>query len=266
MRNPAPADLWSGRYKIPWDEPAFSGRMLAEHLSQEHDMASRRTAMIESQVEWIHTRACASRPCRILDLACGPGLYSNRLANLGHHCLGIDFGPAAIAYAELHAVRDSEFVLADLRAADFRDGHEVAMLIFGEFNVFPPTEIRALLAKIRAALVPGGSLLVEMQTDAAVRDAGLEPPFEFRAEFGVFSAFPHRVEVENFWYEDQSTARTVFRVTDEATGKERVYHNTNLAWSEDACRQLFAEAGFPRLERAGDWPVPDSRLQLVVAR
>lgn len=26
--------------KIPWDEPAFSQRMLENHLSQEHDWAS----------------------------------------------------------------------------------------------------------------------------------------------------------------------------------------------------------------------------------
>jgi len=30
--------------KIPWDDPAFSERMLKEHLSQEHDAASRRWA------------------------------------------------------------------------------------------------------------------------------------------------------------------------------------------------------------------------------
>lgn len=28
--------------KIPWDEPAFSQRMLENHLSQDHDWASRR--------------------------------------------------------------------------------------------------------------------------------------------------------------------------------------------------------------------------------
>lgn len=39
--------------KIPWDEPAFSQRMLANHLSQEHDWASRRQNVIDQQVEWI---------------------------------------------------------------------------------------------------------------------------------------------------------------------------------------------------------------------
>lgn len=32
--------------KIPWDDPAFSRRMRQEHLSQEHDRASRRQNIV----------------------------------------------------------------------------------------------------------------------------------------------------------------------------------------------------------------------------
>ncbi|EBN1049881.1 hypothetical protein LME23_002765 [Salmonella enterica] len=32
--------------KIPWDEPAFSQRMLENHLSQDHDWASRRLSHV----------------------------------------------------------------------------------------------------------------------------------------------------------------------------------------------------------------------------
>lgn len=33
--------------KIPWDEPAFSQRMLENHLSQDHDWASRRLTVLD---------------------------------------------------------------------------------------------------------------------------------------------------------------------------------------------------------------------------
>lgn len=33
--------------KIPWDEPAFSQRMLENHLSQDHDWASRRRKQLD---------------------------------------------------------------------------------------------------------------------------------------------------------------------------------------------------------------------------
>lgn len=56
--------------KIPWDEPAFSQRMLAKHLSQEHDWASRRQEVIEQQVEWIASQLPPG--AYILDLAAAP--------------------------------------------------------------------------------------------------------------------------------------------------------------------------------------------------
>ena len=74
---PAP---WSEGEKIPWDDPAFSERMLREHLSQEHDAASRRFEKIDAHVDWIHHELLSGRATRILDLGCGPGLYASRLA------------------------------------------------------------------------------------------------------------------------------------------------------------------------------------------
>ena len=37
-----PPIAWAEGENIPWDDPAFSERMLAEHLSQKHNLASRR--------------------------------------------------------------------------------------------------------------------------------------------------------------------------------------------------------------------------------
>ena len=95
-------NLWRGDYKIPWDDTEFSRRMLVEHLAQEHDLASRRTEWMDKQVAWIHDHLLGREPARLLDLGCGPGFYSHRLAARGHHFRGIDFGPASIEYAQQH--------------------------------------------------------------------------------------------------------------------------------------------------------------------
>lgn len=99
VRRSTPVQPWHNADCIPWNDPAFSARMLREHLSQSHDQASRRTEKIESHVAWIHTHLLRSRPTRILDLGCGPGLFAERLAGQGHHVTGVDFNPASIAYA-----------------------------------------------------------------------------------------------------------------------------------------------------------------------
>jgi len=51
-----PPEPWEEGEKIPWNDPGFSARMLQEHLSQDHDAASRRSQVIERHVAWIHDR------------------------------------------------------------------------------------------------------------------------------------------------------------------------------------------------------------------
>src|SRR5512140_3260874 len=92
--RPLTPEPWTEHDNIPWYEPEFSKRMLNEHLCQEHDAASRRTERIEKQTDWIHKELLDEKPTWILDLGCGPGLYTTRLAQLGHTCSGIDFSPA----------------------------------------------------------------------------------------------------------------------------------------------------------------------------
>src|SRR5512133_3667932 len=97
---------WAEGDNIPWNEPGFSQRMLKEHLSQTHDAASRRTEIIERHVVFIHGEVLGGPPGRVLDLGCGPGLYANRLARLGHTVYGIDFSPASIEYARATAAHE----------------------------------------------------------------------------------------------------------------------------------------------------------------
>ena len=104
MGRASPPTPWSEGETIPWNDPAFSRRMLREHLSQAHDAASRRTETIEAHVAYIRTLLPEDRPARILDLGCGPGLYAQRLAAAGHQVRGIDFSPASIEYARAQAI------------------------------------------------------------------------------------------------------------------------------------------------------------------
>jgi hypothetical protein len=57
---------WAEGENIPWDDPAVSERMLAQHLSQEHDLASCRSVKVDEQVGWIHERLRGGAPPRSL--------------------------------------------------------------------------------------------------------------------------------------------------------------------------------------------------------
>ena len=123
---------WEEGDNTPWDEPEFSKRMLDEHLSQAHDLASRREPLIDAHVAFIQQHLQTRRRARILDFGCGPGLYLHRLARLGHQGHGIDFSPSSLGYAREVATReclDCSFEQADLREASFGVELEHAALV-----------------------------------------------------------------------------------------------------------------------------------------
>ncbi len=251
VTRPKQVEPWTGADKIPWHEPDFSRRMLREHLSQDHDMASRRFAIIDEHVQWIHQHVLKGRPARILDLGCGPGFYANRLAKLGHSCVGIDFSPASIEYAKEQAAAqqlDCTFVHGDVRTTDFGTGFNLAMMVFGELNVFHPSDARAILKKAKAALAPGGTLILEPHRFDVVEQVGKQGPSWHSAESGLFSDEPHIWLEESFWYPQSSTAVQCFYVIDAATGNVTRHGQTIQAYTDEQYRDLVAECGFESIE------------------
>jgi len=246
VQRQAVPEPWAEGEKIPWNDPGFSQRMLAEHLSQAHDMASRRFAVIDRQVAWIHGALLGSTPARILDLGCGPGLYTSRLARLGHECIGIDFSPASIAYAREQARTeglDCSYVQQDIRTAEYGTGYGLVMLLFGEFNVFRPAEAQAIVRKAYQALDEGGLLLLEVHTFATVRALGEQPRSWYSAPSGLFSERPHLVLTESFWDAQRAVATERYFVLDAATGDVARHAASVQAYTDEQYRSLLADTG-----------------------
>jgi SAM-dependent methyltransferase len=230
--SPAP---WAEGEKIPWNDPDFSSRMLREHLTQEHDAASRRLEIVDAHVRWIHERVLRAVPSRILDLGCGPGLYTSRLAALGHTCVGIDFSPASIAHAQEQAGRDgldAAYIEGDIRTANYGDGYDLVMQIFGEFNVFRPAEARGILESAYRALEPDGRLLLEPHTFEAVRGIGLQPSAWYSAQTGLFSEESHLCLQESFWDAESHVAIERYYIVDAATGEVTRHSSSMQAYTE----------------------------------
>ena len=163
---------WSSENRFPWNEPAFSRRMLLEHLRQDHDMASPRSEKIDKHVQFIHRELLSNKPTRILDLGCGPGLYTSRLAKLGHICVGVDFSPASLEYAKDQAIRqslDCTYIHGDFREVPFPGNFGLVMMLHGEMNAFSKNDMQQILMKTNAALEKNGQLLLPSSTIDGIR-------------------------------------------------------------------------------------------------
>lgn len=273
VERPALPDPWQEGENIPWHEPEFSRRMLAEHLSQQHDAASRRLDLIESHAAWIDANMIHDRPARILDIGCGPGLYTSRLARRGHACTGVDISPAAIAHATAEATKQAlacRYVLGDARTTSLGDGYDLAMMVYGEFNSLRPADARALVRRLHAALRPGGRLLLEAHTEEAVRRSGNRGTEWSAHRSGLFSDRPHLLLQEHLW--NEAARATVHRhyVVDASSGSVRRYSHSHQAYTDAEYRDLLHDCGFVEIHIApsltGAPETGDDGLQVIAAR
>lgn len=207
----------------------------------------------------------------MLDRGCGPGLYTQRLAMLGHACTGIDFSPASIRYAVERADEKGfaiDYRYEDVRQADYGGLYDLVMMLFGEFNVFSEGDARSIASKARHALAAGGWLLLEHQTLDAVRSEGRQGPRWYSAESGVFADEPHIVLEEHTWEEAAKTRRAVYWVIDAATGRVAHYGETMRGYEQVEIVALLRACGFESVRTEETFPSHSrgGALQTTLAR
>ncbi|OGO54838.1 MAG: hypothetical protein A2V85_16825 [Chloroflexi bacterium RBG_16_72_14] len=249
-----PLRAWDeGTTDLPWADPAFSERMLREHLDQRHDLASRRGATIERQVDrlvaWLGLRPGMS----LLDLTCGPGLVARAFAERGIVVTGVDVAPAAIRYArELNTGLACTFVQADVRTVQLPAyAFDAAVYLYGQCAVLRPPDLRQTLARVRAALRPGAVLALEAREAARV-DRGAGTSWWSGAD-DLWGVGRHLVLAEHGWDEDAGATVERYHVVTEATGELSVHGVTERALEPETLRAVLAEAGFPAVDLHPAW-------------
>ncbi len=240
---------WQDGHQIPWDDPAFSERMLLVHLDPDTHMASRAPRLIDAHVAWLHRQLPARS--RVLDIGCGPGLYCHELARLGHQAVGFDFAPAPLRWARAKAEAeqlDSTFHHLDLT----RLPRDAATLLgapfdaitfwFGEFHSFPPDTARAFLPQLHALLKPGGRFVLEYQPEDIF--AKEDTSFWSCEERSVFCDTPHLWLQEFGWDEESATETHGHWILEIASGNLQRYIQCHKAWTDEELIALLAAAGF----------------------
>ena len=238
---------------LPWADPAFSERMLREHLDQDHDLASRRLETIEGQVErlvdWLALRPGSS----LLDLTCGPGLVARAFARRGIEVTGVDIAPAAIRHArEITSGLPCTFIQADVREVQLAEAaFDAAVYLYGQCEVARPPELTAILGRARRAMRPGAPLAVEARVAAAIgRTTGTA---WHTGEDGLFGPGVQLVLTERGW--DPEARATVERhhILAAETGELRVIGATARALEEPELASILLGAGFPSTEFHAGW-------------
>ncbi|MEO0091768.1 MAG: class I SAM-dependent methyltransferase [candidate division WOR-3 bacterium] len=96
---------------------------------------------------------------KILDLACGYGRHSNRLAKLGYNVTGVDITKEFLDIAKKEAKLRKlkvKYIQQDMRQIRFYNEFDRIMLLFTSFGYFNDAENLKVLKNISQALKPKG--------------------------------------------------------------------------------------------------------------
>lgn len=151
--------LWQRSAEPFWDDEHISKGMLEAHLNPDWDAASRKHSYIDRSVKWLSGFIPANG--KILDLGCGPGLYTRRFSEMGYDVTGIDYSKRSIAYAKSQDTK-TEYLYKNYLEIDFTNMFDAATLIYCDYAALTPDERQTLVKKVYKALKPGGLLILDV--------------------------------------------------------------------------------------------------------
>lgn len=166
--RPVPFSMYTA--DVLWTDEHVSQKMLEYHLNPGVDLASRRHDFIDRSAAWMVERFGLDRGAAVVDLGCGPGLYTSRLAAAGADVTGVDFSKGSLEHARSEAARldlDIDYAQADYLRYETDARFDLVSLIFCDFCALSPDRRAALLDRVRGLLKPRGALFMDVCSLAA---------------------------------------------------------------------------------------------------
>lgn len=249
LYNPGTASMWEDEY--------ISTQLLDVHLNQNMDLASRKKSTIASTIDWMLSKVPGDK-LKILDLGCGPGLYTEKLAEKGHDVTGVDFSANSIRYAKNSAGRKKlniSYLRENYLDLQEEGKFDLIIMIFTDFGVLPPDQRKTVLTNIYRALKPGGKFLFD------VLNENYKPPRSKGwqlSDRGFWRNGPHLALTETFYYDEQKVALSQHTIVDD-DGKIGVYRFWAHVFSHAALIKILALRGFISTE-CHDKVIPDGDL------
>ena len=234
-----------------WDDYHISEMMLTAHLEPDDDAASRKHEFIDRSAEWITTVAPPSEYKYLLDLGCGPGLYTQRFYDKGYNVTGIDFSARSIKYAEVEATLSKANILYHYKnylSIEYTEQFDVITLIFCDYAALPFPDRKLLLKKLFKALKPGGKFILDVFTHKKRLPESRE--WQYYKSGGFFSDKPHMCLNSVYQYPDErAELRQHIVITDESV---ECYNVWDHFYNKNELINEILPTGFSSYELYGD--------------
>ena len=244
-------ELWATGADLFWDDPHISREMLKVHLDPAIDLASRRPETIDRTVEWLVRALGAAPGTQVLDLGCGPGLYSQRLAERGISVTGVDYSRNSLAYARAQAAEAGlaiKYAYMDYRSLAYQAEFDLALLIYYDLGAMSDADRDEVLRRVWTALRPGGRFAFDVMTRPGRAGARAESGWR-PSRGGFWRPGPHLVLTDVFEYPENHAELDQYLVIEE-DGRYSVYRVWTRYYDLEEITGVVERAGF---EVEGIW-------------
>lgn len=189
-----------------WTDEYISKQLLDIHLNVNNDLASRKKSTIVKTSNWILETQNEKGKLNILDLGCGPGLYTEIFAEKGHNVTGVDISKNSIDYARRSA-KDKRLNINYINANYLEiniepNKYDLIVLIYTDLGVLIPNERENLLKMIYRALKKGGTFIFDVLKDKDIENK-ISPKIWEASKCGFWRESPYLALSESYLYQEE---------------------------------------------------------------
>jgi SAM-dependent methyltransferase len=227
-----------------WDDPHISKSMLEAHLNPTHDAASRRPETIDKEVRHLISSGILKKGYKVLDLGCGPGLYTSRLGEKGIKVTGVDISKRSLDYATQCAREkglDIIYRCLNFFDIDYSGEFDAVIQTHGELGTFSDEKRDTLLAKIYTALKPEGLLIFDVTTPSQ-KPMGEPRNHWYIVDGGFWRPGRHLVLEQSFDYLEDNVRVDQYIIVDDKN--IAVYRTWIHDYTLDSLKPVLEKTGF----------------------
>lgn len=180
-----------------WTDPYIQLQMLKAHLDPSADGASRRQESICKTVDFI--LEYVKPEGRLLDLGCGPGLYTSIFKDKGCDVTGMDFNKASIEYAAERR-NDIKYIFGDYIEEYPQGGYDTIIMIYCDMGTHSDSDRDKLLRNIYSSLDDGGVFIFDVFTEGIVCDKQESENWEYARSGGFWDEDEYLLLSQTFHY------------------------------------------------------------------
>lgn len=227
-----------------WNDPHISKELLKAHLDHDFEGASRKKAFIKKSVSWI-LQICQLYSCEdLLDLGCGPGLYTLPLAEKGFSVTGIDFSRRSISYAQSAAENKAlklSYYCEDYLSINYASKFDIAVMIYCDYGALSDQNRKTLLEKVYQSLRPGGLFLLDVFSISRFAAFEESTTWSYYPNGGFWHPENHIAIQQNKKFPSEISLENTVIINNSATS---TYHIWNKYFTVGSLNAEIENAGF----------------------